>query len=586
MMHAELTGQSGKIVKSARGAGVVAAAAGLALIAQTCAVRADASSEQYRGCDGYGAASSAGDGMTEWATVLLIFNPPGYGNTSRSGTSRGAEGIADCDAALADLPAKHWRRKVSLLRARALHRLDQDDASGALSDLDLADAAASMGDDPLFARSLGLGVKYVRALALRRSGREAKGEALALSVEAERPYDRQSVVAAIIALGPKAPKEDRIALERTLAKLLPTAVDSLFMGALAGADYKSAIALYGQLTPYRELGEVNISNGQQRERQMREFALEEYFHASRAGAYAFALAALGREADARAALADARTKLSADTQPPPPLDPSLSSTEHARETAYREEDVANRKKVAELAGQTIDQWQSRVDMRLVLSSGDIARALAALKASQLKRGWPEQTMLDEILQRLAKTDAASRSAAQALRTSIADSGEEPSLETLFKALPEPETADRVPPYVEAKKPFLAMTGSQADLDAEGYRSRGPDGRGVVTVGFRGDRGTASMIEEMALLRAADMARQQGRTKILIVDRRDTAFWISTTYYGTPVRADPDGFQTELDVLLTNASSLPSEFVGQEWRLLDADEVYNALAPFYLRARVK
>ncbi|HVV64917.1 MAG TPA: hypothetical protein VHC42_05575 [Rhizomicrobium sp.] len=573
-------------MRSPKATGLLVAAAGMTLLAQTSAVLADASSEQYRGCDGYGAASSAGDGMTEWATVLLLFNPPGYGNTSRSGASRGAEGIADCDAALVDLPTKHWRRKVSLLRARALHRLDEGDAPGAISDLDLADAAASTGNDLLYARSLGLGVKYVRALAVRRSGQEANGEALALSTEAERPYDRQSVVAAMIALGPKAPKDDRIGLERALAKLVPTAVDALFVEALAGADFKNAIVLYGQLTPYREYGLVNISDGQQRERQMRDFAMEEFFRASRAGAYAFALAAVGRDADARAALAEARTKLSADTQPPPPLDPSLSSSEHARETAYREENVANRKKVAELAGQTIDQWQSRVEMRLALSAGNAAQALAALKASQLKPGWPEKTMLDEILQRLPKADVSSRGAAQALRASISDVGEEPSLETLFKALPEPETAERVPPYIEARKPFLAMTGSQADLDAEGYRTRGPDGRGVVTVGFRGDRGTASMIEEMALLRTADMARQQGKKKILIVDRRDTAFSISTTYYGTPLRTDPDGFQTELDVLLTNADSLPAEFTGQAWRLLDADEIYNALAPVYIRPQAK
>ncbi len=567
------------------GAASLIALASLPMFAST--VFAEASSEQYRGCDGYGAASDDGDGMTELATVLLIFSPSGYGNTARGTSAAGAAGIADCDAALADLPAKHWMRKVSLLRGRAIHRLDAGDPNGAIADLDLAVAAAKNADDPLYARSLGLSVTLVRAFALRKAGDAPGGEKLALGAVASRPFNRQSIVSALIAMGPDAPAADVEKVERILARLLPTEIDRLFIEALRSGRFQDAIALYPQLTPYREIGRVNITDGQQRERAMRDYGSAVVFRTSRAGAYAFALAAVGKDQEAQAALAAARTQLTADTQPPPPLDASLSRTEHARREAYRGEDAANRVKVAASAAKNLDLWAALVGVYQAIEQGKAADVLKSLQTQTGQKGWAELQLLNAILAKLPKSDKASIATAQALKAEWGKSvaaQREVNLEAFFKVLPEPETADRVPPYEPAKQPLFADSGTYSDMTFNGYQQRGPHADGVLTVSVRGEHSTASMIEDMALLRAADLARQAGKKGLIVVDRHDTKFTISTEYYGTVTRTDPNGFETDLDVLFVDPAALPDKYRDQAWRVIDVDEAYNSLAPVYIKTR--
>jgi hypothetical protein len=546
---------------------------------------ADASSAQYRGCDGYGAASNDGDGMTELATVLLIFSPPGYGNTARNTTSPGAAGIADCDAALADLPVKHWMRKVSLLRARAMHRLDNNDTTGALADLDLAVAAAKYADDPLYARSLGLGVTYVRAFALQKSGDVVGAKTLALNALAQRPFNRQSVVSALMSMGVNAPSSDIEKVEHILARLAPREIDQVFVRKLQNGQFQEAMALYPQLVPYREIGQVNISEGQHRERDMREFGASQLFRASRAGAYAYALINLGRVQEAQSVLTTVRAQLVKDTQPPPALDSSLSPSEHARQMAYREEDVANRIKVASGGNKLLDIWGGFVDLRLMIDQGKMTDALKVL---QSKKGtWEELQLLDIVLVKLPKSDKASIATAEALKlawTKAVKAAREPSMDTVFKSLPEPESVGRIPPYEPAKQPLFRDSGEYADMQFNGYQMQNSATPDVVTVSFRGERSTASLIEDMALLRAADLARQAGKKGLIIVDRHDTAFTVSTEYYGRVVRTDPNGFETDLDVLFVDPNALPEKYRDQAWRVIDTDEAYAALAPVYIRSK--
>ena len=127
-----------------------------------------------------------------------------------------------------------------------------------------------------------------------------------------------------------------------------------------------------------------------------------------------------------------------------------------------------------------------------------------------------------------------------------------------------------------------MTGSQADLDTEGYRVSTPDDQGVTSISFRGDRSSGSIVEEMALLCAADTARQAGKKGLIVVGRKDTSFHIDTTYYGNTVRSDPDGYQTELDVVFVDPAALPPQYADAGWRVIDADAVYTALAPIYVK----
>jgi len=561
------------------------AAIALAVTTVASAALADASSEQYRGCDGYGAASSGGDGMTEYATVLLIFNPPGYGNTMVGKTSPGQVGVADCDAALADLPEKHWMRRVSLLRARAIHHLDTGDKNAALADLDAADAAVKDAGDPFYARSLGIGLTLARAFALHVSGQQAKAEALAESAVAARPYDRHVLVSALMAMGPPPNAEASQRIERSIAKLVPTLIDRLFFVALTRGRYQEAVELYPQLTPYRYMGTIYDTARSLYQRGVLDTRMAAAFHASRGGAYAYGLAALGKPAEARAALDEVRAGIKTQYDEPPPLDPSLTPAERVRAIALRDDKLAQLKRLGDDGQKALGDWPEFVEYRAEIDEGKARDVLKAVQAKPLKTGWARDELLNALIAALPKTDKSDIAAANALLgtatiTAMADT----RADEFFKTLPETETPSRVPPYVEAAKPFLAMTGSRADLDEEGYRANGADASGVVKVRMRGDSTTAPIVEEMALLHAADLARQAGKGGFIVVAREDIAYSVNTMYYGTVMRTDPDGFETTLSVVFVDPANLPAPYAHTAWRMFDANEVYGALAPIYIRPK--
>ncbi|HVT25074.1 MAG TPA: hypothetical protein VHD95_10635 [Rhizomicrobium sp.] len=571
-------------VFSARSRTLAAIAAIGVLLGATGVAYADASSAQYRGCDGYGAASGEGDGMTEIASVLLIFNPIGYGNTGKSSTSVGEDGVADCDAALADLPEKHWMRKFSLLRARAMHRLENYDALGALEDVDLAAAVAKGHDDAYFARSLGLGLDIVRAYALRINAKQHDAETVAMQAAGARPYSRQVQLSALIAMGPGVDPADADTVRRAIARLVPTEVDALFLDAFDSGRFAEALALYPQLAPPEEIGNINLSSSERAEREWRDFENAQEFWAWRGGANAYALAALGRNAEARVSLDAARSRLALTTQPPPPL--SAADEKDTEAQALHRGAIDIRLQAAAQAGKILDEWSSMVERRIMVSDGKLKEVMATLQTQPLVHSFAAVDLLESIIAKLPEKERPANSPTKAMREKLAKERVEalqvqPS--ALFKSLPEPETASRIPPYEEASTPLLAMEGSRADIDTEGYRISDPDAQGIVTVSYRGIRAGDSTVEEMALLCAADVARKAGKKGMIVLHRMDVRYTVTTeTGYMVPVRKDPDGYQTELKVVFVDPAALPRQYVDAAWRVIDTDALYAALSPFYIR----
>jgi tetratricopeptide (TPR) repeat protein len=561
------------------------AASALLAVAISCLqaghVKADASSSEYIGCDGYGAASSSGDGMTQYAHVMLIFNPPGYGTTARNRTMQGSTGIYDCNAALADLPAQHWMRKVSLLRARAMHRIDEDDFPGAMADLDQADAAAQDPANPYYQRSLALGTTLVRAYIARRMGDHTRAETLAQQAFAQRPYNRQVAASVLIVLGEAASDTSLEDALRNAATLVPTDIDSMFYLEFDLGHFDEALTLYTQLTPPHEIGSLNISRNEQLERDWRDFRTARLFWAEHDGAQAYALAALGRADDARAAIKAANDRLAKDTEQlfdpngPEPKDPEIAAKRRG------ESDV--RMHAAADAGRILSDWEAMVERRIMVSQGKAMEVWTALKTAPLPRNRAIADLLDAITAQLPKKGKQAKSPADMPPPNARDqflrakkTAREPGLDLLFTSLPEAETPSRIPAYSE--------TGF---FDKEGFKvTKGAVADDVTTVTFRGVSSTASIVEEMALLRAADSCLQSGKTGLVVVGRHDTQFTINTTYYGSTLRSDPDGWETGLDVIFVDKSALPPRFQNAPWRVIDANAVYSALAPLYLKNKSK
>jgi len=550
-------------------------------LSTAAAVAGSASSEQYRGCDGYGSPSFEGDGMTELATVLLIFNPPSAGNTSREKTHAGTVGIADCDAALADLPSRHWMRKVSLLRARAIHQLTTGNYVAVWADLDAADAVAAGHDDPFYARSLGWGLALTRAYALRRLGEEAKATPMVTQLIAQRPYNRQTLYTALLALGSSGGEQEYQALQHDLGRLIPAAIDEIFIRAIDLQRFADAVALYPQLEPPNVV--ENVNERARNDRVWQQFIADQNFLASRGGAYAYALLATGNVPAAQAALKTARERLTKATEPPPPLTDAERNADPAAE-ALRQGLADTHLRAAREAGKYLAVWERMVALRLQLGTGKVEDVIAAIKTEPLPRSGASVEFLDALQARLPAAKRPAYPLSSNLKMQLANAHpeiENPTPEGFLNHLPQAEIARRLPDY--NAKPFNLFGGPENG--GEGYRIGKPDAQGVITIRFNGDRlSSGTMVEEVALLHAAEEARKAGKKGFIIVGRDDVQITVSLTSYGTTLRTDPGGFETELRVLFVDPAALPETYKDAPWRVLDADTIYNALAPIYIKKR--
>jgi hypothetical protein len=517
--------------------------------------------------------------MTRYANSLVIFNVPGNGNTMRHiGDVRYAD-VADCTQALAETPPKQWMRRASLLLARAVHALEAGGgASDALSDLDRVDALSKDHADAFYQRSLGLDVELVRAYALRVSGDHADAAALAHHIVAERPFSRAASSAALLAVAFDAPAADVDALIKSQVKFSPAGLNLLYQRDLSDGRYAEAMALYPQLVPPRAFDQFRSAAEQVEDNRAR----AELSWATWGGERAYALAALGRGAEAEAALDAAKTRLAKAVEPP--ADPI--GEERSTQKTSRILTINTNRQIAAVAQPVLDQWATLVELRLMVLNGHADDAIKALPAKRPIRSWAAAELFDAIAASTPSQAAGAAGAAQALRAQLKAGQDVPlqDLRAIWSNLPEAETRDRTPPYAPGGTPLLAFNSqikNQMNLQGQGYRSLPAGQPGVVAVRYRGLKGTLAMIEEMAVLRAAELALEAGKKGFIILDQRNISFTLTRTMYARPLRTDPTGFETEINVVFVDPAMLPAPFSDAPWRVIDAEDVIARLKPIYV-----
>lgn len=153
----------------------------------------------YVQCDGNpegeSDAATAARVLALTAVVGLLLPPPEAADATKRKT--GAAGIAACDSVInsAD-PAKVPRRRVELLLARAIHRIEAKDYPAAIADVGLARGEATSAGlmaDPYFVRSFGISFDQVEAAALLRMRRFPEAAAMATRQAADVPYSTYSL---------------------------------------------------------------------------------------------------------------------------------------------------------------------------------------------------------------------------------------------------------------------------------------------------------------------------------------------------------------------------------------------------------
>jgi hypothetical protein len=140
----------------------------------------------YLQCDGAPNNMTAGETTARLigaVTLLALFAPPpeSYDASKRK---LAAEGVAACSA-LIDGEKKEGNpaRRVQLILARAIHRIEAKDYQAALDDVKIAEAeasAAGLTANPYFARSQGRALGMIRSAALFRLGRPEDAQAASL----------------------------------------------------------------------------------------------------------------------------------------------------------------------------------------------------------------------------------------------------------------------------------------------------------------------------------------------------------------------------------------------------------------------
>lgn len=141
------------------------------------AVAAKDSGSLYVQCDGFPNNMTTGETAARLlgaVTLIGLLAPPPE-SADASKRKFGAEGITACTSILDGEKAEgNPRRRIPLILARALHRIEEKNYDAAIADVDKARAeadAAQLTADPYFNRSMGLSFDRIEAAALVRQNR-------------------------------------------------------------------------------------------------------------------------------------------------------------------------------------------------------------------------------------------------------------------------------------------------------------------------------------------------------------------------------------------------------------------------------
>lgn len=564
---------------------------GLALLlVPTAPALAQNGASAFSNCDGYGMPASGGDGMTKYANVWGIFNPPGYGTTARTSAHYGEQALAQCDAALADpkLRPEFWMRRVNLLRARALHNLEIGDPAAALADLDRAAAAAQAPDDIFYARSLGLSLEMTRAYALRQQGKTEEAARIALAAWSKRPYTRSLAVGALFVIGEHSTLPEAEQMRRAIARFQPTSNLRIYRDLIEERRWAEAAGLYPQLQPPLQQKRVTGYGGTF-DRRYADTYEDGMFRITYAGSQAYSLAVLGRYAEARAVMDEARTTFNwAVETPQAPLPRKPGGKVPKDQLDAYEAEVTGRRRLSRDGRPLLTIWTTFIEQRILVAEGKIDAVFESLRQQAIPGDPLGVEFIDALLAKLPPAEKSAIKSLKDLRARIDEPRTEElpsrkdSITVLFEYLPDPEISARLPRYKKSAILFGSIDGftvTPVDRPKIGNAE-------TLTIRFRGVSAPAVIVEEMAILKAADIAREKGKGGFVILSRDDVEHSVTSTYYGVPLRTDPNGYETSFTVALVDLAKPEAPFDGAMWRIIDANAVFDALSPVYLRPEAK
>lgn len=478
--------------------------------------------------------------------------------------------ISRCTAALGRKELKEHQnlRRAHLLRARAAAYLAKGDAASALADLDAAEKElASYRGEFFFERSMGVSFDLLRAIAYSEMGRGEEALALAEMAESVRPYALQvqmtSTLLRDVHAKEGAPKAE---VWRRLGQISPGAREAARIRvAMEGEPAKVVHAMSEQAGEERPTYQSQpnlmalIGGGDIMP------ALQSWLSSYQRGAdIAYARAAAGHVEEARLRLTELNQAVAATTR---------KKTEGEGEA--RGLDAFAAPLLKKYDERHLSGRKALVEARIALSEGRPQDVLSLLEGHRLKEN--VQTLeLYDAYDHARDEFSGSLSDLPTLEPSPA-----PSLPNL-SALPEtllirPEDPRKLIDYKKSRPDVLGgLIGGVLSMGfgllggferTKGFQSETLE-NGLIKVEYNGQTTSAPMVQEMTLLRAAEIAREQGHSFFLVHSRKDYG-----VYWGTSWERKLTGYKTVFEIELLDEDKTSDE-------ALDAVAVIDTLGPIY------
>ncbi|MBE5073795.1 hypothetical protein IM511_05710 [Erythrobacteraceae bacterium E2-1 Yellow Sea] len=511
-------------------------------------------SEDFSGCDGLLKPKAKDDGMRGQASTSS-FSFMFQGSDAKSK-------IASCNRALANpkLRPTQTLRRAHLLRARAAAHLKSRDFDAALADIDAAQLSVEeYKGEFFFQRSMGVSLDLLRALALHEQGNHEAAAQLAERAAGERPFAIQVQQSAAILRAASLPEGGTFdPLLENLKRIDPSARRLSLSRRKGSPDLEELAASAGELSltfPAPLSTQSMLGNNSDLTGLLRTWAMP----VSEAMLVSYALAATGRHEQARARV-------------------------EAIRAAIEEQGATNENQFTKaIAGlvtqQTFEPLSDLVEARIAIDENRLADAAELVQGMKLKDGSITRDLYD------AYNDVKMQSGQDA-----------PELPALIEASPirlnnitrivdslllPPETERELIDYKKSRPNILgALVGGAFSLGTSllggiertsGFRSTENDD-GTIMVEYTGSTTSGPVVQEMTVLRAAEVASEHGKSHFRVESRKDYQRYLTKTQYGSEISRTLTGYKTELTIRLLDAVEADED--------LDAVAVIDRLGPIY------
>jgi hypothetical protein len=514
--------------------------------------------QDFEACDGRVHPARQDDGMRGEP------NKPSY---LRSTFSTPATTIAACNRALASsrlLPTQTVRR-AHLLRARAAAHLQTGDTAKALADLAQAQAAApDRANDRFYRRSMGVSLDLLGAIAHAKAGDSGRARALVQAAMAQRPYSSQvqqlgAQIVQAVADGTTNARSDWAMAMR----LDPRAATSVLLREAEVGNFAAVLALRPGITlnwPEKAPPSLALLGGDSGGGVDLMSALLVSLHT------AYAYAATGAPDKAKAELAGIRSRMQALKAPP----------------AEKDKTKAALPNLAALLESAVEVKVKQVEARIAVAERRNSEAIAAMVGASLPKDAATTDLIKSLKAAASPTEAALVPDAAAFTFDATKKQRDNLSRLASQALIAPETPRAVVDYEKSRPNILgALVGGALSMGTsllggidrlDGFRSKA-NADGTTKVEFVGNTPSALLVQEMTLLRAAEVTRAAGKPAFVIVERKDYSRVMRTMQYGVEISSTPTGFKTEMDIRFLDSAD-------QSPRALDALAVIDALGPLY------